>query len=170
MNKVDCVDCKFWTGGDKGVGECRGDRPMIQAGGYKGEWPQTKHHDWCGKGALQGEEVGGRPVLTEPVVGVAGIGVNTWDDSTPMVNSMVVDRKAYNQLRSELSIYREKVADLQDRVEHLKAREAELLEAAKVDDARIIKLSKPQKDEPDWVDQIAEKVKKSKPTLKRKPK
>jgi hypothetical protein len=97
-----------------------------------GEWLQTSKDDWCGEGALQvKDEAPAAPLVVE-----AELGKMIFDPT----ESMVVNKKAYNQLRGDVAIGRERVAELVTRVDKLIKRENELLEAAKADDRMISEL------------------------------
>lgn len=107
--KVLCGDCRFWQHkvGQKTIGECRRHPPMVRDGSPKREWIQTSSDDWCGEGAFhasrqpegafQGEGVGVSPVVP------SGMEVDVAQLGRPASESMIVNRKAYNQLRSRVS-------------------------------------------------------------------
>jgi hypothetical protein len=44
-----CENCKYFSEGVKGIGQCRRDTPKIIEDDYVGQWPGIHSDDWCGE-------------------------------------------------------------------------------------------------------------------------
>jgi hypothetical protein len=52
QDKIDnprCENCKYFSEGVKGIGQCRRDTPKIIEDDYVGQWPGIHSDDWCGE-------------------------------------------------------------------------------------------------------------------------